>query len=595
MEKRYLITTAIQQTWPQDLPVLFLGEWCKRFSAKDIWQKMEHETVGYHWDDREKLYDDYLYLNDLYEDTLKKLSDRLNAYHEVNRSERYWRIVIGPWLGQFIQIVFDRWQMLDRAVTEYDISGTTVLQMDKAAMIPTDMSDFISKCSGEEWNHYIYAQILGEISSGIKIDVKQCEGKNRQKDNVERKVFVVGFFLSRIKKITRSFLSWLTGNLIKHSKYFFIDTFLSNVDQTKLEFSLKKIPSCFMTRYDSQGIFSDGIRSSFPNMGFSSSRFEKFLYEAIPDQIPMVYLEGYNKLNCRVNDCSWPRKPKVIMTYTAHINYDFFKVWAADKVEEGAKLVVGQHANIYGCGKFFFYEAHELKICDKYFSWGWRECGSDKIIPNSPVRIIKSKAKLKCNPTGGLLQVLTSLPRYSYHLYSSPISAQMKVYEEEQLRFSKSLSTEIRDQLIVRPYIVDYGWDQKERWKEQFPKVRFDDSRSFYTTMGHNRLLVGTANSTIFLESLSANIPIISFWNPVYWELRESAQPYYDLLVDLNILHTSPESAADFVNEIWNELESWWHSYEVQKARTDFCENFANSQEKWIEQWKENLINVAAY
>ena len=120
MVARTLITTAEENTWPKDKkkPVLFLGEWCKLYTQKNLWQDMDSKTASYHWDNREKLIKDYGYLQDLHENLLIKLSDSLNKIHHTNHSIRYWRILIGPWLGCFVQMVFDRWFMLQKTIEE---------------------------------------------------------------------------------------------------------------------------------------------------------------------------------------------------------------------------------------------------------------------------------------------------------------------------------------------------------------------------------------------------------------------------------------------------------------------------------------------
>ena len=51
-EKRFLITTALEETWDEDLPVLFLGEWCQLYSRKDCWSKMDFRILPYHWSDQ---------------------------------------------------------------------------------------------------------------------------------------------------------------------------------------------------------------------------------------------------------------------------------------------------------------------------------------------------------------------------------------------------------------------------------------------------------------------------------------------------------------------------------------------------------------
>ena len=82
------MTTAIEDTWPnsQDTPIIFLGEWCRLYSAKERWSRMNADVLPYHWDNRKKLYKDYQYLQGFYEQMLKTLSKELNEIHSVDHS-----------------------------------------------------------------------------------------------------------------------------------------------------------------------------------------------------------------------------------------------------------------------------------------------------------------------------------------------------------------------------------------------------------------------------------------------------------------------------------------------------------------------------
>src|SRR6187549_1235821 len=126
MKLRILCTTALEETWPVGEPTLFLGEWCRRHSRREAWSKLDHEVLPYHWDDREKLLADYRYLAALHERLLAALASALNDIHGVNHSQRYWRIVAGPWLGTFVHILFDRWTMIRRALARGDVVATQV-------------------------------------------------------------------------------------------------------------------------------------------------------------------------------------------------------------------------------------------------------------------------------------------------------------------------------------------------------------------------------------------------------------------------------------------------------------------------------------
>ena len=41
--------------------------------------------------------------------------------HSLDKSVRFWRIIIGPWLFIFIHICYDRWEMIDIALKDRDI------------------------------------------------------------------------------------------------------------------------------------------------------------------------------------------------------------------------------------------------------------------------------------------------------------------------------------------------------------------------------------------------------------------------------------------------------------------------------------------
>ena len=67
-----LITTGLEETFPKefDKKIFFLGEWCKVYNKKYIWNELDSQTIPYHWDDRKKLYADHQDLQVIYEKIL---------------------------------------------------------------------------------------------------------------------------------------------------------------------------------------------------------------------------------------------------------------------------------------------------------------------------------------------------------------------------------------------------------------------------------------------------------------------------------------------------------------------------------------------
>ena len=164
MVARILILTADELTWPKDnkKPVLFLGEWCRRYNRKSYWSRLNAEVLPYHWNDRKKLYKDYKRLQNLYEKLLIELSEKLNQIHSVNFSLRYWKILIGPWLGLFIEMLFDRWFMLKQTIEKKEISECTIIERNPMSVVPNDMKHFSNLHIEDDWNEAIYGQLLNK-------------------------------------------------------------------------------------------------------------------------------------------------------------------------------------------------------------------------------------------------------------------------------------------------------------------------------------------------------------------------------------------------------------------------------------------------
>ena len=138
----FLITTPENKSWSNVGKILFLGEWCKLFQARDRWSTLDYKTVPYHWDDRKKFMSDNIKIESLYEKYLSILADQLNKIHNENYSIRYWRIVIGLWLRYFIEIAFDRYESINSAKDCYKIDETWILKYSLSDWVSLDYEKF---------------------------------------------------------------------------------------------------------------------------------------------------------------------------------------------------------------------------------------------------------------------------------------------------------------------------------------------------------------------------------------------------------------------------------------------------------------------
>ena len=592
MVARTLITTAYEYAWPEntDDPVLFLGEWCKRYSRKHIWQRLDYEVAPYHWDDRKKLSVDYKYISKLYEELLLELADKLNYIHSVDYSIRYWRIILGPWLGYFVQVTFDRWFMLKQALGTNKVKECIFTDSDDPPMIPNDMQDFIGFVVGDKWNNIFYNQLI-EMSFKDNVNIKYKHVKSNLITSKNNPSFLQKI-KSKFKNIVNVCVYYLNLLFLKPPNYFFISTYLPKGKEIKLKLQLRQLPDF----WGKQPITSTVPDTKKRQWGLSTEEsennsFEYVVRKLIPWHIPTTYLEGYARLKADTDQICWPKKPKAIFTSNAYLMDDFFKAWSAEKVENNIPLVVGQHGGNHGMTPFSFFDDHQYFISDIWLSWGWKDKNIPTVYPIG--NLLYTEKRKSYNPKGKALMVEVCLPRYSYALYSVIISGQWLSYFNDQQEFLRVLPKELRKQVVLRLKKNDHGWDQVDRWQDVMPEVELDlGNEDIYEQIKKCRIYISTYNATTYLESLSMNIPTIIFWDPRYWELKEEVKPYFDLLISVGIFYETPTGAANQMIKVWDNVTAWWESDEVQNARKQFIYEFARTPDDLVHDLKlffENL------
>ena len=322
--ERFLVLTAIEETWPSDgSPILFIGEWCKLYSRKSVWDALEHEVKEYHWDDREKLYNDYLYLNEVYEDILKALTVQLNQYHKVNYSIKYWRILVGPWLGYFIQVLFDRWFLIESLSKSTSETYKYIpLKYQPEKYVPHSMKDFVQFIETDIWNQSIFQELLfgkekfkPEQETFTQMDLPSSHDSTNFKDTLR----------SWLNKASRSFF--------RKQDVFIISSYLKISDLLKLQIKLRQIPSLwFRVRVpaDNTGIERNNFKNLLINEKNRQDKFCQLLSEMIPRHIPKCYLEGYENLKL-FSAKIYPRAVKKIFDRNSWNTDDVTKIWIAEK------------------------------------------------------------------------------------------------------------------------------------------------------------------------------------------------------------------------------------------------------------------------
>jgi len=338
---------------------------------------------------------------------------------------------------------------------------------------------------------------------------------------------------------------------------------------------------------------NESLRSRVNIQGLSGNEFETILGRMLPHDIPQCFLEAYDTITSRMRE-NYPLYPKVILSAISSYFDEHFKQWAAEASENGTIVVGLQHGGNYGSDAFIRAMDHEIAVSDRFYSWGWNSAESpSKIYPMPATKLMMRRRIGANNRKEGVLFAGTAFQRYLIRIEA--INNQIfPDYIDWQFRFFASLPLEMQEQVRVRIFYRDYGWDMYQRWKERFPKVVIENwDKPFLKSLNNCRLFVCDHLSTVQAEALAADKPTIMYWHPETVHLKQDVMPYYDELRLSGILYGTPEEAAEAVNSVYSDVEGWWNSPERQVVLKRFCDHFARKSVNAVNKWAVELESLA--
>lgn len=588
-KKSYLVTTSLESTWADSGDKnIFLGEWCKTYNKRELWLNLDYEIVkpfGLNFDQRENDQNKIKHFEGI---MLDFVSEQLNTIHNLNFSTRYWNIILGLWLRRYIETIYNRFysikSVLEKRITLY----TKLINFPKYSLVTNDSLTFIWATNDNVWNHYLYSMIMKYLNSPLLIlesqDIDFDEAQYKSKAvRIKTLPFQVlkKRVLDKIFRFQRRFQRTNDGVIV--------NSYLPYLIEIKLYLSLKQFPQINKGLFIKESLDSketlvdkqlrDQLSEDILN-GKDNDEFLTFLKYIFFKILPVCYLENFKKLNQIVNDSGLPKFPKFIFTSNNFDTDEFFKVWTAAKVLNGTKYYIGQHGNNYGTFRYMN-PSKEEEVADKFFTWGWKS-NLPSHIPTFNLKIAGRK-RLNYDRDGKLLLVQFPL---RHRVFSWDVYAEFEHYFEDQKRLILELKPEIRKDVIVRLHSQSFkrDWYEDIRWKDFDSTLEIEAGiRPIEKLIRKSRIVVHTYDSTGILETLALNYPTLAFWQNGFNHLNENVKPVYKRLVDSGIVHLGSESLARKINDIWNSVDFWWNSNEVQRAREDFCNLFSKTVDNPVE------------
>ena len=539
----FFIATAESEHWPLEGTLLFANGWLLPNSEAP--PDKTNVQISLIFEEKRELFE---LTKTIYESSLDEITSILNTYHSTSKSKKYWEIIVGIWLRMFIESVATR-TVIVQSILKIDRESKIVVSPNLLpSNAPQSLQDFHVDLKTIAWNACVYNNIF-EILNGKRQQHTFVKIPREMIASTARKRFGPGYVSS---------------------------TYLPRLQELLLALKLGSIPRGIKQIQLPVTKSDERIRALKLNTSNDGNTIENVVSSLALRYMPHSYLEGFSILLDRISH-EYPKKPpSSIFTANRHLYDDAFNIWVAEMTEQGSKLVLAQHGGHFGTSRFpSFAERHELSVADRYLTWGW----SSSPVCTKAFVLTQAGVKPRKKSGGTKLVVVTD------HVWSHPRSffldlAESGNYLPFMSQIVQSLGHSVRANTVLR---IHHGHDetgspQDVWWKVQTPKVKQDDGKvPFPTLLPDAKLILTSHNGTTFPETISAGIPTIIAWDESFVALRPETEHVFLSLEQAGVFHRTPESAASFINSIWDDVDGWWSSPATLEARKHFTDQYART------------------
>lgn len=519
---------------------------------------------------KKKVQEVYSYCENNYNIIFKDLFTELNKLHNLKKSARFWEIIVGGWLRDFIYTCHRNYNNFINVLKNHNFSEYIALNEKDCNLCTANTMEAIYASNDNKWNFALNSKILAHLNVDIKpIFINPSSGNFR-------------INLNGKKKITKKIFSFIKNNLLKifnfleklkEQNILIYSTNLPYLSERMLELSLKQIPKHREEKKELHSDFNLSLRNKiFLKKKIYKDKFEIFLRSQIPYAIPIFAVESFKKNYHYCKKIGFPKKPKFIFTCYAYQTDELFKLYLADQVEKKTKYFCGQHGNNY----FTAYQLSlsiELRTCDKFLSWGYKD--NKKVVPFFNFNLVnKIGSRRFFDKSGNLLIICSKVGSNISPIDRSRVDINAI---EDTLEIVKKLKNHISKNLIIRLEDNYIKFFSEYYYNRYFSKTKFNidlKKKNLRDLQKKSRLNLFNYYSTGMLENFLLNIPSICYLQKDFEYQNDFFQKKVKYLVDANIVFYDKKKLLNHITKIWNNVDDWWFSEKTQKQIDKFNNDF---------------------
>ncbi|BAE48941.1 LIC12162 family transferase [Paramagnetospirillum magneticum] len=319
--------------------------------------------------------------------------------------------------------------------------------------------------------------------------------------------------------------------------------------------------------------------------------FLEILGRVLEQMLPATLRGGFSDLERYARDFSY--HPGRLLVDALDTEEDYRRVVQAMAHEKGERLVSVQHGGVYGTARAMMVGAETEYPYHAFLTWGWtaQEDYAGKFVP-APSPDLSAVVGRHHERQGRLVMVGTAMLVHGIRLGWLPKPQHYLSYRRFKLDFLAGLDPVVRGAVHYRPYRRKPEVLKDEDYlRAVYPNLLLVDG-NLNDALLSCRLVVIDHPVTTMLAAMAADTPTVLLWQAEAWPLSRQAEPLFQRLRDVGILHHDPATAAAHINKVWSNVQGWWRNSEVQAARRQFAEQYAQASRAWWWDWLKVLARL---
>ncbi len=532
-------------------------------------KKTKHLIVDVHEIKNKKLKKKKIkFIEQTFNKLLEHLTKKLNGAHSLDFEKTYWKILIGKWLYTLVYQSYLNWEILKKIEKKYKLDFFFQLDLKGNIFIPENTLHSHTQVRGQsKYNLFHHWLISKMVIFKKSIKVKKINFKKNLK--IEKEVLKLNKPLSvqniYYKGINNKifYYLWDVPKIIKlyfMKKYKFINLNLKKKEINK--FLSKEINREQLFRFKNN----------------NDKKFISFMKSILQYVTPKIFLENFNSLEYELSKLNWPKKPKNILTSYPYYE-EIFKYYCAKNKMLGSKIIITQH----GYDNIFKYEDwFPNKIYDDFqLSWGSnKKKGLKEFFFTKTLKKKEKFSFIKKNKILFILYALTEMEERLPDGYISNHNINKFIYNSSNY-FLKKIKKNLAQKIEIKSLQLTKFSILNNSLKKKFNNLKFlNIEKPFIDVVDNYNLSVHFFLGTPFFESLYLNRPCILILNKkIQLEFDENFSDFISIFIKKNICFEDLQSAVNFININYNNIDKWWNKSDTQATIDKFCKCYCRRPE----------------